>query len=84
MFKTGNSASTIVAEQGLVQVSDTGEIDAVIEQGLAANPNNSNNTARHRKSLRILRRPSTESLEGKAIRKVVNEDEREIIVPSDR
>ena len=37
MFKTGKSAATIVAEQGLVQVSDTGEIDSIIDQVIAAN-----------------------------------------------
>jgi aspartyl-tRNA(Asn)/glutamyl-tRNA(Gln) amidotransferase subunit B len=37
MFKTGKSAAAIVAEQGLVQLSDTDEIDALIDQVLAAN-----------------------------------------------
>jgi len=37
MFKTGKSAAAIVAEQGLVQVSDTAEIDRVIDEILAAN-----------------------------------------------
>jgi aspartyl-tRNA(Asn)/glutamyl-tRNA(Gln) amidotransferase subunit B len=38
MFQTGKSAAAIVAEQGLVQVSDSSEIDALIDQVLAANP----------------------------------------------
>ncbi len=38
MFKTGKSATTIVEEQGLVQVSDTGEIDSLIDNVIAANP----------------------------------------------
>jgi aspartyl-tRNA(Asn)/glutamyl-tRNA(Gln) amidotransferase subunit B len=38
MFRTGKSAASIVEEQGLVQVSDTGEIDRVIDEVLAANP----------------------------------------------
>lgn len=38
MFKTGKSAATIVAEQGLVQVSDTGEIDTLIDSVITANP----------------------------------------------
>src|ERR1043165_7026364 len=38
MFKTGKTAAAIVEEQGLVQVSDTGEIDALIDGGMAANP----------------------------------------------
>ncbi|HKP81691.1 MAG TPA: Asp-tRNA(Asn)/Glu-tRNA(Gln) amidotransferase subunit GatB [Pyrinomonadaceae bacterium] len=38
MFKTGKPAQTIIEEQGLVQVSDTTEIDALIESVIAANP----------------------------------------------
>jgi len=38
MFRTGKSAATIVEEQGLVQVSDTGEIDSLIDSVIAANP----------------------------------------------
>jgi len=37
MFKTGKSAVTVVSEQGMVQVSDTAEIDRLIEDVLAAN-----------------------------------------------
>src|SRR5712691_4106613 len=38
MFKTGKSAARIVEEQGLVQVSDTAEIDGLIDEVLLANP----------------------------------------------
>jgi aspartyl-tRNA(Asn)/glutamyl-tRNA(Gln) amidotransferase subunit B len=38
MVKTGKGALTIIQEQGLVQVSDTGEIDALIDEVIAANP----------------------------------------------
>jgi len=38
MFKTGKSAAAIIAEQGLVQVSDTAEIDSLIDSVIAANP----------------------------------------------
>ena len=38
MFKTGKPAQTIIEERGLVQVSDTGEIDALIDDVIAANP----------------------------------------------
>jgi aspartyl-tRNA(Asn)/glutamyl-tRNA(Gln) amidotransferase subunit B len=38
MFNTGKSAGAIIEEQGLVQVSDTGEIDSIIDQVIAANP----------------------------------------------
>ena len=37
MFATGNDAATIVEEKGLRQVSDTGEIEAVIDAVLAEN-----------------------------------------------
>ena len=38
MFKTAKGALAIIEEQGLVQVSDTGEIDALIDEVIAANP----------------------------------------------
>ena len=38
MFKTGKPAQAIVEEHGLVQVSDTGEIDGLIDSVIAANP----------------------------------------------
>lgn len=38
MFQTGKGALAIIQEQGLVQVSDTGEIDALIDEVIAANP----------------------------------------------
>src|SRR2546423_2099065 len=37
MFASGKTAAAIIEERGLVQVSDTGEIDAIIEQVIAAN-----------------------------------------------
>ena len=38
MFKTGKTAQAIIEEQGLVQLSDTGEIDGLIDNVIAANP----------------------------------------------
>ena len=38
MFKTGKVARSIVKEKGLAQVSDTTEIDGLIDNVLAANP----------------------------------------------
>jgi aspartyl-tRNA(Asn)/glutamyl-tRNA(Gln) amidotransferase subunit B len=38
MFSTGKSAATIIEERGLVQVSDPGEIDRVIDEVIAASP----------------------------------------------
>jgi aspartyl-tRNA(Asn)/glutamyl-tRNA(Gln) amidotransferase subunit B len=37
MFTSGKTATAIIEEQGLVQVSDSSEIDALIDQVLAAN-----------------------------------------------
>ncbi len=37
MFQSGKSAAAIIEEQGLVQLSDSGEIDSIIDQVLAAN-----------------------------------------------
>src|SRR3989454_3189813 len=39
MFTTGKSAASVVEDRGLVQVSDTGEIDRVIDEVIAASPN---------------------------------------------
>jgi aspartyl-tRNA(Asn)/glutamyl-tRNA(Gln) amidotransferase subunit B len=38
MFRSGKPAAAIVEERGLIQVSDTGEIDTVIDEVIAANP----------------------------------------------
>ena len=38
MFETGKTAAAIIAERGLVQVSDTVEIDSIIDEIIAANP----------------------------------------------
>jgi aspartyl-tRNA(Asn)/glutamyl-tRNA(Gln) amidotransferase subunit B len=39
MFASGKSAAAVVEERGMVQVSDTGEIDRVIDEVVNANPN---------------------------------------------
>jgi len=38
MFQTGKTAGSIIEERGMVQVSDTGEIDNIIDQVIASNP----------------------------------------------
>ncbi len=38
MFKTGNEAAVIVEEKGLKQVSDSGEIEAIVDRIIADNP----------------------------------------------
>jgi aspartyl-tRNA(Asn)/glutamyl-tRNA(Gln) amidotransferase subunit B len=39
MFNTGRSAQEIVNERGLQQISETGQIAALVSQTLAAHPN---------------------------------------------
>lgn len=38
MFATGRAPDAIIAEQGLRQISDTGELEAIVEAIVAANP----------------------------------------------
>ena len=38
MYRTGKDAGAVVKEQGLVQVSDTGEIERIIDEVIKANP----------------------------------------------
>jgi aspartyl-tRNA(Asn)/glutamyl-tRNA(Gln) amidotransferase subunit B len=38
MFKTGKGADSIIEERGLVQVSDEGEIDSIVDEVIAASP----------------------------------------------
>jgi len=38
MYKTGKDAEAIVQEEGLVQVSDTGELEAIVDKVIAASP----------------------------------------------
>jgi aspartyl-tRNA(Asn)/glutamyl-tRNA(Gln) amidotransferase subunit B len=38
MFASGKSAATVIAERGLVQVSDSGEIDRIIDEVMSASP----------------------------------------------
>ncbi len=40
MYETGRDAADVVEEKGLKQVSDTGEIEAMIDQVIADNPDN--------------------------------------------
>ena len=39
MFRTGKTAPEIIAEKGLEQVSDTGEIEKIVDEIITANPN---------------------------------------------
>jgi aspartyl-tRNA(Asn)/glutamyl-tRNA(Gln) amidotransferase subunit B len=40
MFTTGKDAATIVEEKGLKQVTDTGAIEKIVDEVIAANPDN--------------------------------------------
>ena len=74
MFKTGKSAQTIIEEQGLVQVSDTGEIDALIDGVIAANPDQLANYRAGKEALfGFFVGQVIKASKGKANPKVVNE-----------
>ena len=74
MFKTGKPAQTIIEERGMVQVSDTGEIDALIDDVIAANPDQvANYRAGKEALLGFFVGQVIKASKGKANPKVVNE-----------
>ena len=74
MFRTGKSAGAIVAEQGLVQLSDTTEIESLIDQVLAANPQQLESYRAGKESLfGFFVGQVMKASQGKANPKVVNE-----------
>ena len=74
MFKTGKGAEAIVAEQGLVQLSDTGEIDSLIDEVIAANPDQlANYRAGKEALLGFFVGQVIKASKGKANPKIVNE-----------
>lgn len=74
MFKTGKPAQTIIAERGMVQVSDTGEIDALIDDVIAANPDQVANYRSGKEALLgFFVGQVIKASKGKANPKVVNE-----------
>ena len=78
MFKTGKSAARIVEEQGLVQVSDTAEIDGLIDEVLVANPTQLENYRAGKEALfGFFVGQVMKASKGKANPKVVNERLRE-------
>ena len=78
MFKTGKSAVAIVAEQGLVQVSGTGEIDSLIDSVIAANPDQLANYRAGKETLfGFFVGQVIKASKGKANPKIVNERLRE-------
>jgi aspartyl-tRNA(Asn)/glutamyl-tRNA(Gln) amidotransferase subunit B len=74
MFKTGKSASSIIDEQGLVQLTDSGEIDSIIDGVLAANPQQLENYRGGKETLfGFFVGQVMKASKGKANPKVVNE-----------
>ena len=74
MFKTGKSAGAVVEEQGMVLVSDTAEIDRVIDEVLAANPNQLESYRNGKEALfGFFVGQTMKASKGKANPKVVNE-----------
>ena len=74
MFKSGKTAQAIIEEQGLVQVSDTGEIDALIDSVIAANPDQLANYRSGKEALfGFFVGQVIKASKGKANPKVVNE-----------
>src|SRR5258706_1844330 len=78
MFATGKSAAAVVAERGLVQVSDTGEIDRAIDEVIAASPQQLEQYRAGKESLfGFFVGQVMKASKGKANPKVVNERLRE-------
>ena len=74
MFTSGKTAEEIVAEHGLVQVSDTGEIDSLIDEVIAGNPEQvANYRAGKEALLGFFVGQVIKASKGKANPKIVNE-----------
>ena len=74
MYRTGKTAETIIEQKGLVQVSDTGEIDKIIDDVIAANPNQLANYRAGKEALMgFFVGQVIKASQGKANPKVVNE-----------
>ncbi len=82
MFATGKSAAAIIEERGLVQVSDTGEIDRIIDEVIAANPNQLGQYRSGKEALfGFFVGQVMKASKGKANPKIVNERLKEKLVP---
>ena len=65
MYGTGKDAETVVKEQGLVQVSDTGAIETIIDEVIKANPGqHADYKAGKDKLFGVLRGPGDEGEQG--------------------
>ncbi len=82
MFATGKSAAAIIEERGLVQVSDPGEIDRIIDEVIAANPNQLGQYRSGKEALfGFFVGQVMKASKGKANPKIVNERLKEKLVP---
>ena len=73
MFETGGDPDAIVEERGLKQVTDTGAIEALLDELIAANPGQVAERAEEPEGRRLVRRPGDEGDGGKANPGVVNQ-----------
>ena len=74
MVETGKDAAAIVEEKGLAQVTDTGAIEAAIDEVIAANAEKVERLPRRKAdAVRLVRRPGDEGDQGKANPALVNE-----------
>ena len=74
MFQTGQSAAQVIQDKGLTQVSDTGEIDAIIDRIIAANPAQAEQYRAGKEALfGFFVGQTMKASQGKANPKVVNE-----------
>lgn len=73
MFTSGKDPETIVKEKGLVQISDEGQIGAIVDEVIAANPNSVNDfKAGKEKAIGFLVGQVMKKTKGKANPGVVN------------
>ncbi|HMF55881.1 MAG TPA: Asp-tRNA(Asn)/Glu-tRNA(Gln) amidotransferase subunit GatB [Pyrinomonadaceae bacterium] len=78
MFRTGKPAAAVVEEQGMVQVSDAGAIDTIIDEVISANQNQAEQFRAGKESLfGFFVGQVMKASKGKANPKIVNERLRE-------
>jgi aspartyl-tRNA(Asn)/glutamyl-tRNA(Gln) amidotransferase subunit B len=74
MFETGKDPKALVEEKGLVQISDTGELETIIQEILDANPGPVEDYRAGKKQAKgFLVGQSMKATKGKANPKVVQE-----------
>jgi len=73
MFETGGDPAAIVAEQGLAQISDTGALEAIVDELIAANPAQVESYKANPKALGWFVGQVMKATKGQANPKLVNE-----------